>query len=137
MSRRKWVGAAALLAVALVVAASSPRLLHGVQAAASRTAVTAVATPATPMVAVGGRHTCALNSSGAVRCWGANDNGQLGDGTTISHQRPALVAGLSSGVTAIAAGSAHTCALTTAGGVKCWGSNANGELGDFTQVNRS
>ncbi|MHB8684778.1 MAG: RCC1 domain-containing protein, partial [Dehalococcoidia bacterium] len=137
MSRRRWAGAAAMLAVALVVAAGSPRLLHGVQAAAARTAVTAATTPSTPMVAAGGRHTCALNSSGAVRCWGANDNGQLGDGTTISHQRPALVAGLSSGVTAIAAGSAHTCALTTAGGVKCWGSNANGELGDFTQVNRS
>jgi len=90
-----------------------------------------------PMVAVGGGHTCSVNASGAVRCWGSNHDGQLGDGTTINHQRPALVAGLSSGVTAIAAGFSHTCALTTAGGVKCWGTNNDGELGDFTQVNRS
>ena len=92
---------------------------------------------ATPMVAVGGTHTCTLDATGGVRCWGRNAEGQLGDGTTTGSPRPTHVTGLDSGVVAIAAGSAHTCALTDTGGVKCWGSNGDGELGDFTQVNRT
>ncbi len=128
-------GALILLVISGIVAGGSPGSLQGARLPAG--VALAPPTTATPMVATGGGHTCALNSNGAVRCWGANHDGQLGDGTTISHQRPALVAGLSSGVTAIAAGFSHTCALTTAGGVKCWGTNADGELGDFTQVERT
>ncbi|MBS0556173.1 MAG: RCC1 repeat-containing protein [Proteobacteria bacterium] len=88
-------------------------------------------------IAAGGHHTCVLTTAGAVKCWGGNDFGQLGDGSATDRTTPVVVSGLGSGVAAITAGSNHTCALTTAGAVKCWGFNLLGEIGDGSTTNRS
>ena len=87
-------------------------------------------------VSVGSGHTCGLTDRGGAMCWGANTNGQLGDGTTTDRYTPVYVKGLSTGVRAISAGSTHSCALLTTGGVKCWGNNNRGQLGDGTKIDR-
>ncbi len=80
-------------------------------------------------VSARGAHSCALTSGGTVYCWGYNEFGQLGNNTTIQSLVPVAVSGLTSSVVSIANGTNHSCALTTAGGVKCWGSNQHGRLG--------
>ena len=93
--------------------------------------------PTVTQVATGAYHTCALTTDGGVKCWGFNGSGGLGDGTTANRPTPIDVPGLTSGVAYISAGDLHTCALTTTGGVKCWGYNGYGQLGDGTKTNRA
>jgi alpha-tubulin suppressor-like RCC1 family protein len=83
-------------------------------------------------ITAGGSHTCALKKSGGLVCWGRNDYGQLGIGSTTSKEEPVLVIGLAGGVSAVSAGSRHTCVLMQAGGARCWGYNFYGQLGNGT-----
>jgi alpha-tubulin suppressor-like RCC1 family protein len=85
-------------------------------------------------LSVGGDNTCALASGGVARCWGSNAMGQLGDGTQLERTEPTNVVGLGNGIRQIATASTHSCALTAVGGVKCWGSNQVGELGDNSYI---
>lgn len=86
-------------------------------------------------IAVGYDHTCALLNTGAVRCWGDNQFGQLGYGNTINigdNETPASAGDVPVGgvVRQITAGERHTCAsLASGGGLRCWGDNGSGRLG--------
>lgn len=85
-------------------------------------------------LAGGGFHTCALFESGNVRCWGRNDFGQLGYGDSlhrgIDETAPSLpFVDIGTQALAVYAGTIHTCAITSEREIKCWGGNANGELG--------
>jgi hypothetical protein len=88
-------------------------------------------------VAVGGDHTCASTDSGVV-CWGRNVDGQAGNGTTIDSRSPVMVSGFSTFAPIDAAPFGdHTCALIGGFGVKCWGNNDFGQLGNGTTISSS
>jgi alpha-tubulin suppressor-like RCC1 family protein len=85
--------------------------------------------PAAATVTAGGAHSCAALTDGRVFCWGANDQGQLGDGDNVPSLVPVPVPALTA-VVQVAAGRAHTCARQRDGAVWCWGGNDSGQLGD-------
>ncbi len=98
-------------------------------------------------IAAGRSHTCGVTTGGDAYCWGENENGELGDGSTTDRSTPTLVTG---GHTfeAITTGGAgdrflpgesanFTCALRTDGAVYCWGDNNDGQLGDGTTTDSS
>jgi alpha-tubulin suppressor-like RCC1 family protein len=99
--------------------------------------VLATHTPIPHYKAIALARQCVLTSRGGVMCWGANTSGILGDGTDLDSNIPVMVEGLSSGVTAITSAYGIACAITTTGGLKCWGYNAYGQLGDGTTTSRN
>ena len=87
-------------------------------------------------VIVGRNHTCAVTTSGGLKCWGYDAEGQLGNDSSFSAQpAPVDVVGLGAPVVSASA-SSHTCAVLSTGGLKCWGPNAGGRLGDGTVSNQ-
>ena len=87
-------------------------------------------------VAAGDRHTCVVTKLAEVACWGANDGGQLGDGSRVDRGRAKTVRALAGHMVRVTAGESHTCALSSEGNVRCWGENRSGQLGDGTFVRR-
>jgi hypothetical protein len=81
------------------------------------------------MVDTGALHTCAVKD-GEAWCWGSNNHGKLGDGTSTFSAVPVQVQGIGEDVVAVVAAFNHSCALTVSGAVKCWGWNNLGQLGD-------
>ena len=87
-------------------------------------------------VYVGGYHSCAVTSTGDAWCWGENQVGQLGDGTTVDRAAPSPVTGVTS-VQSVSGGTYHTCAIVAGGAAYCWGSNNSGQVGSSTTIDSS
>ena len=80
-------------------------------------------------ITTGGGHSCALHQDGTIFCWGHNEDGQLGNGTTDDSSVPVEAASITD-ATAITAGVWHSCALHQDGAISCWGDNTYGQLGN-------
>lgn len=118
---------------ALAIGTCTVRLADrkGREASVPVTVVPSAVEPGAETVAAALYHSCALDAAGAAWCWGVNDQGRLGDGTTTARPTPVPVSG---GIVfaSITAGAFHTCGLDTAGHAWCWGGNGFGQVGDVT-----
>jgi alpha-tubulin suppressor-like RCC1 family protein len=93
-------------------------------------------------LAAGAGHTCALLNDASMKCWGDDAHGQLGDGASASSSTPVDVSGIDGSdndhkATVITAGDDHTCAVLANGALVCWGTNADGQLGDGSTTDRA
>ncbi len=102
------------------VSAKTPVIVTGVAQAVS--------------LGVGYAHSCAVLFDGTAKCWGRNDQGQLGNNSITAASTPVVVSGLT-GVSQVAAGTGHSCALRPDGTVRCWGYNSQGQLGNGSVAN--
>jgi alpha-tubulin suppressor-like RCC1 family protein/tRNA A-37 threonylcarbamoyl transferase component Bud32 len=93
------------------------------------------ALPVRAGLSAGGTHTCSLSGDGALSCWGGNDRGQLGDGSSTRRESPVRIA-TSEPLAAVASGVSHSCGISQAGAAYCWGNNGSGQLGDGTRTTR-
>ena len=87
-------------------------------------------------LAAGYGHSCGVTADGEAYCWGRNERGELGDGSTMPRERPTAVTG-GHAFQALAVGARHTCGVTADGEAWCWGANPLGELGNGTSEHRS
>lgn len=84
-------------------------------------------------LAAAGNRTCAIGVTGALYCWGANDTGQVGDGTTTDREMPVRVM-LTGEVVSVGTSAQTTCAALRTGQAWCWGSSTLGQVGDGMSV---
>jgi alpha-tubulin suppressor-like RCC1 family protein len=98
------------------------------------------------LVAASNEHTCALLEDDSIKCWGANDWGQLGLGDRIDRgsrpnemgdNLPSVNLGKGRTVKVLSAGAMHSCAILDDTSLKCWGRNVYGELGQYDHDHRS
>ena len=96
-------------------------------------------------IACGSNHTCVILDDGTVKCWGYNNNGQLGLGDTnnrgdgsseMGDNLPIVDLGTGRTAVQISASQSHTCVIPDDGSVKCWGNNIDGQLGYGDTNNR-
>src|SRR5262249_49192407 len=113
---------------------SSNQFANGGQPAFSATSLQVATQSAAVAVTAGANHACVIGSTGTVRCWGANNRGQLGNNSTQPAAVVVDVQGLTY-VVSISAGAFFTCAVQAAGIASCWGANDSGELGAKDSVN--
>ncbi len=97
-------------------------------------------------IALGGYHTCVIDSLDNIQCWGLNDNGQLGDGTYENKNTPTLISlggdddhddRDATYPTKLFLGAHHSCIIDNLNNLKCWGLNSDGQLGDGTLDNKN
>ncbi len=113
MGSRTWCGALACFAAPS--SSATPIAVPGVSDAVE--------------IVAGEDFACVRRSDGRVMCWGANDRGQLGTGSTAASALPAVVGTLER-VVGLSAGEAHACASLATGELRCWGENARSQLGN-------
>lgn len=90
--------------------------------------------PSVLYISLGLSHTCALTSNSGAKCWGDNSDGQLGVSAAGRKLKPTDVTGLTSFVSQVEVGNTHSCAVLFNRQVKCWGSNAKGQLGNGSTI---
>lgn len=112
------------------------QLALGAESRGSMVPMEAAHAPALARVASGSWHACGLTDAGQPFCWGRNDHGGLGDGTTVSRTTPTPVSG-DLILETVAPGEAHTCGLDPDGHAWCWGGNFVGELGTGDTIART
>ncbi len=134
---RVFVGAWVLCVCLAVAVLVSPRPTGAADEEAPDQILAALGLPKVVAITAGGGHYCLLGDDGSVWCWGGNNYGQLGNGTTEPPRVPVRVEGIPGRVQQVVAFEVSTCALTESGGVWCWGYNSDGQLGDGTKENRS
>ena len=88
-------------------------------------------------VRAGGSSACAITMARTAFCWGANNRGQLGNGTGSGSQVPVRVSGGALLWAQLTIGFEHACGVTTDGRARCWGVNILGELGDGSTSDRA
>ena len=120
---RRLIAVAALTSTVLV---SAPSLANADSsgAIAGGPLVTAMGT-----LSSGDAHTCNVTASSNLVCWGRNQNGQVGNGTTSDALLGDIISGITT-ATAVSAGGLHTCVLLADTTVKCWGNNSYGQVGN-------
>ncbi|MGZ3455046.1 MAG: RCC1 domain-containing protein [Polyangiales bacterium] len=121
--------------VLLILASCSKEIAGPAIVAAPEAPVAASTAKATTSFTVGFGHACAWKSDGTASCWGANGEGQLGDGTKVSKSKPTPV--LLDGIAEMSVGYGFTCARKNDGATLCWGDNHVGKLGDGTKASRT
>ena len=87
-------------------------------------------------IATGNSFACYVSEDASVKCFGADDFGQLGDNSTLANMNSAVTVSGGLNSLSITAGAQHACAIQTDQTVKCWGRNAEGQLGDGTNTRR-